>query len=283
MHCFHVATAPLLVLGLALPPGVTTGGATPAVLLTVPDDHASAFLALCDEFEEAQEAHYAAYQEKWGEFDFQNATAEQRAQVQKWWRDGDPSARFVARFEELAVKAKGADTAVQAWGKVLELAPAAQTPEASSAALRALNALNGTLASPAMAAIADQLRYDSGLPREGVLALLGALRDQSPHESVQAAASYALALQYMGADADVEQKNKARALLADVCERFKDARPQQGRKTYAQMAAGQLFELDHLQIGMVAPDMEAFDVDGVKFRLSDFHGKVTVVDFWGHW
>jgi cytochrome oxidase Cu insertion factor (SCO1/SenC/PrrC family) len=34
---------------------------------------------------------------------------------------------------------------------------------------------------------------------------------------------------------------------------------------------------------MLAPDMEGIDVDGVKFKLSDFRGKVTVVDFWGYW
>ena len=32
-----------------------------------------------------------------------------------------------------------------------------------------------------------------------------------------------------------------------------------------------------------APDFEAVDQDGVKFKLSDYRGKVTVVDFWGEW
>ena len=42
-------------------------------------------------------------------------------------------------------------------------------------------------------------------------------------------------------------------------------------------------ELDHLQIGMHVPDFEAVDQDGVKFKLSDYAGKVVVVDFWGFW
>jgi len=31
------------------------------------------------------------------------------------------------------------------------------------------------------------------------------------------------------------------------------------------------------------PDFEATDVTGVRFRLSDYRGKVVVVDFWGFW
>jgi hypothetical protein len=38
-----------------------------------------------------------------------------------------------------------------------------------------------------------------------------------------------------------------------------------------------------LEIGKVAPDIEGEDIDGVKFKLSDYRGKVVVLDFWGHW
>jgi cytochrome oxidase Cu insertion factor (SCO1/SenC/PrrC family) len=37
------------------------------------------------------------------------------------------------------------------------------------------------------------------------------------------------------------------------------------------------------QIGQVAPDIEGEDLDGTKFKLSDYRGKVVVVDFWGDW
>jgi cytochrome oxidase Cu insertion factor (SCO1/SenC/PrrC family) len=36
-------------------------------------------------------------------------------------------------------------------------------------------------------------------------------------------------------------------------------------------------------IGKVAPDIEGVDVDGKKFKLSDYRGKVVVLDFWGDW
>jgi hypothetical protein len=37
------------------------------------------------------------------------------------------------------------------------------------------------------------------------------------------------------------------------------------------------------QIGTVAPDIEGEDLDGNRFKLSDYRGKVVVLDFWGHW
>jgi len=38
-----------------------------------------------------------------------------------------------------------------------------------------------------------------------------------------------------------------------------------------------------LEIGKVAPEIEAEDVYGVPFKLSDYRGKVVVLDFWGDW
>ena len=48
-------------------------------------------------------------------------------------------------------------------------------------------------------------------------------------------------------------------------------------------AESSLFELEHLQVGMKAPDFEAVDQGGEGFRLSDYAGKVVLVDFWGFW
>jgi predicted Zn finger-like uncharacterized protein len=40
---------------------------------------------------------------------------------------------------------------------------------------------------------------------------------------------------------------------------------------------------DKLSVGKVVPDIEGEDIDGQKFKLSDYRGKVVVLDFWGHW
>jgi hypothetical protein len=43
------------------------------------------------------------------------------------------------------------------------------------------------------------------------------------------------------------------------------------------------FRLQHLVPGKPAPDFTARDVDGVEFKLSDYKGKVVLLDFWGFW
>ena len=43
------------------------------------------------------------------------------------------------------------------------------------------------------------------------------------------------------------------------------------------------FALKHLTVGRPAMEIEAEDIDGKKFKLSDYRGKVVVLDFWGNW
>ena len=38
-----------------------------------------------------------------------------------------------------------------------------------------------------------------------------------------------------------------------------------------------------LEVGNRAPDILGEDIDGVKFKLSDYRGKVVMLDFWGDW
>lgn len=51
----------------------------------------------------------------------------------------------------------------------------------------------------------------------------------------------------------------------------------------AKRAAGNLFEIDHLQVGMQAPDISFPDVAGNEHRLADYRGKVVLLNFWASW
>jgi peroxiredoxin len=48
-------------------------------------------------------------------------------------------------------------------------------------------------------------------------------------------------------------------------------------------AKGFLFEIDHLQIGLVAPDFEATTVDGKRVSLKSLRGKSVLLNFWATW
>lgn len=37
------------------------------------------------------------------------------------------------------------------------------------------------------------------------------------------------------------------------------------------------------EVGNQAPEITGEDIDGVAFKLSDYRGKVVVLDFWGDW
>ncbi len=53
-----------------------------------------------------------------------------------------------------------------------------------------------------------------------------------------------------------------------------------GVGTVAEKVDAELFEIRHLRVGTVAPDIEGVDLDGVTFRLSDYRGRVVLLDFW---
>ncbi|MBI1916144.1 MAG: redoxin domain-containing protein [Planctomycetes bacterium] len=50
--------------------------------------------------------------------------------------------------------------------------------------------------------------------------------------------------------------------------------------TVGERAKSELFKLRHLAVGREAPDIEGEDQDGKRFKLSDYRGKVVLLDFW---
>jgi hypothetical protein len=55
------------------------------------------------------------------------------------------------------------------------------------------------------------------------------------------------------------------------------------RGTVADTVKPELFEIRYLAVGKKAPEIEGEDIDGKKFKLSDYKGKVVLLDFWGNW
>ena len=53
--------------------------------------------------------------------------------------------------------------------------------------------------------------------------------------------------------------------------------------TMANTAEGAMFGLKYLRPGKPVPEIEGPDMDGKTFKISDYKGKVVLLDFWGHW
>jgi hypothetical protein len=141
------------------------------------------------------------------------------------------------------------------------------------------------LTSPDLAGVCASVR--SADPKAQAF-LLRAMTE-SPHREVKGQACYALAHTALakaqragrsGADAK-EPTQRAEQLLEEVVKSYGDLKHWKG--TLGKAAEGDLFELRQLAIGKVAPDIQGEDIDGVAFKLSDYRGKVVVLDFWGNW
>jgi hypothetical protein len=77
---------------------------------------------------------------------------------------------------------------------------------------------------------------------------------------------------------ELEKLNKEVEELFDrIVKKFADV------GTYAKDAERELFEIRNLSVGKVVPEIEGEDIDGKKIKLSDYRGKVVMLDFWGHW
>jgi len=79
-----------------------------------------------------------------------------------------------------------------------------------------------------------------------------------------------------------EQKAKADAQKTKMAE-LHAAAEKLAKGDLADRIAAPRFQQEHLQIGMQVPEIVGEDIDAVPFKLSDYRGKVVVIDFWGYW
>jgi hypothetical protein len=134
-----------------------------------------------------------------------------------------------------------------------------------------------------------------GVPSEAAAnALIEAVAKKSPDKAARAQAVLAKAWQAKAKFASAEfrkepdadrlaaEADKAfEAVLKDYADSPRLIREDAG--TVGDIARSELFELRHLRVGKAAPEIAGEDLDGAKFKLSDYRGKVIVLDFWGDW
>ena len=199
-------------------------------------------------------------------------TAEEKAEI---YASADRMS-FIEGFQEISFNEAGTDTAAEAFVWIVRLGKEFHPKEAKEAAGLLLEVHPD---SQVLTQLVDELRYPGELGVEYSGKLLRKVRKIAKRKDVQANATFALANHLMGGHWD-EAKNaagmtEARALLVGLQSNM-DA-------TVVHNAERALYEVDNLQIGMIAPDFEASDADGNAFKLSDYRGKVTVIDYWGFW
>ena len=108
---------------------------------------------------------------------------------------------------------------------------------------------------------------------------LRAIAEKNPSREAQGVARLCLG-QYLRNRAP-DRQAEAERIFEEVAGQFGDVTVFD--RSLGKMAEGELFEIRNLAIGKEAPEIEGEDVTRQRFKLSDYRGKVVVLDFFGDW
>jgi thiol-disulfide isomerase/thioredoxin len=113
---------------------------------------------------------------------------------------------------------------------------------------------------------------------------LRSVMEKNTDNDTQGLACFALAQMLKDKAGDDNQKLRNDAMgLFDLCvTKYADC-PLLNKATVGQRARPLLFEMRNLAIGKVVPDIVGEDLDGNKLKLSDYRGRVVMLDFWATW
>ena len=200
-------------------------------------------------------------------------TEEERAKIQLDYTKF-PSLEFLPKFQSLAKRAKGKEIGAKA---LLWVVQNGQSPEGGNnkPVLEAIKSLMADyIQSPVMEQLAAYLRYSYNIGAKTTSEALRKILAESKIRKVQAAALFHLGSLLMSDQKG--ESSEVKSLFERLQKEYSDTR-------YAKQAEGSIFEMENLQIGKTAPEMEGTDHEGKTFKLSEYKGKVVVLDFWGFW
>jgi serine/threonine protein kinase/thiol-disulfide isomerase/thioredoxin len=194
---------------------------------------------------------------------------------------------FAERFFQLADKHRGSGTAVEALLWVLN-----KTGEQAAAKAplrqRALDVLQlDYLHKPELALVCKTLSEEPAPDCDELLRVALAKHAQS---DVRGLAGYALAQSLANQAEKAQQSNPANAeglfhtaekQLEEVIQKYGSVPT--GKSSLGEAAKAKLHAVRHLAVGRQALEIEGRDLDGKPLKLSDYRGKVVVLDFWADW
>lgn len=185
-----------------------------------------------------------------------------------------PDKLFLPKFRAFAKKAGKNDVAAQAWMEIYRMGMS--EPKVQTEAFNALvTTFPNSSVMPELVNMVSYSFYDLGDKRIAkVNEMLGRIEKVTKNDGVKASILYTKA-KLIGEDGRGDTK-AAKAMLDKLMKTYPSSKS-------AKSAKADMFELENLSVGCTAPDFSAEDENGVKFKLSDYRGKVVVLDFWGFW
>jgi peroxiredoxin len=122
---------------------------------------------------------------------------------------------------------------------------------------------------------------------EAVPDFLRKVLEQSPHENVRGVACFYLAVSLRRRPGHGQEE--VLRLLKRCADEFKDVRTEIEREddsreiVLGEVAKPMIFEAENLSVGRKAPEIVGQDASGKTFKLSEYRGKVVVLDFFADW
>jgi hypothetical protein len=175
-----------------------------------------------------------------------------------------PSRTFLPRFLEFVKQYRGSDEAVNALVHVIRYT-SDQKERGGAVAVLIEDYAESQAIRPAIFVL-----------RSRAPDALDTLIEKSPHRDIQGLAMLARAQGLKATD-----QARALRMLKDLQRAYTDV-VERGT-TLADRAEREIFEIVSLAVGKPAPEIEGEDLADVSFKLSDYRGKVVMLDFWGDW
>ena len=205
---------------------------------------------------------------------FKAATSEEKQKILKETRPALQK-KFAIQFVELAEQHRGTPPAVTALAAALPLTGRDVELKKQIQDQLLEDHINDKRLVPAIA----------GLGRDAKL--LQQLIENSESREVRGVASYFDVQRLKGRGLTEKNAETVIAAMEKVQKEYGDveliAAGGRSRGKLGKLIAAELFSFRNLRIGKEAPEIAAADLDGVDFKLSDYRGKVVVLDFWGDW
>ncbi len=108
--------------------------------------------------------------------------------------------------------------------------------------------------------------------------LLRVLYTRGKRDEVRGVACLVLA-QVLKGGADEKKHQESERLFEEAADKYADVKTAFDG-TVGRKAKAELFDLRYLSVGKAGPEVQGTDQDGKLFKLSDYKGKVVLLDFW---
>jgi hypothetical protein len=279
---------------LALCGGARASPSDPPPVAPAPSPAKAEFDAVKAEYDKSMKEFNAAYQAAKTDEEHGKIYAETYPKPEEW------GPRFKAVADKYPTERAAADSL--AW-----IVQNLRKPDAQAEALDLLLAKH--LASPVIGGVCQSLQYSQAPNAE---TFLRAVMTKSADHDAQGRACYVLA-KVVSSAGDLASRMKDDAqfagnlekwygkpyverlraadpaalakesedLFGEVVSKFADLK--YGKGSLADKAKADLFEMRNLAVGKTAPEIVGEDENGKPLKLSDFRGKVVMLDFWGFW